>query len=511
MRVATKLIGAFALQVGILIALLVFHVGTIRDTVTTGYELSETSSRLYVSTIEQLTRIAQLEENAGKYAVTRDDGYLQKFEQISDEFAEALVRLERVPLDARERRELERVGIAWQELRRRSAPLRTGEVAPEALPDSTQALAAPLADLHESARALGLASQAVMATRLARSERAAGRAERISWAAAGIALLLSVLIPGLIVRSISRELARLKAGTRAVARGDFDHRLPPGASREFAQVARDFNTMTRRLGELDSAQRDFVSKVSHDLKTPLASMRETANILLDEVPGPLTDPQRRLLRLHEESGERLAGMIAKLLSMSSLEAAPRMVMEVKDVTAIARAAVNAAALAGRERSVHVELNAPAPVPARCDADALRQLLDNLLENASKFSPVGGSVQVTVQRVEEPAAEVPEPKRAAGAHALNEPGILIGVRDHGPGVPAEARERIFERFFQTPQGRSIPKRGVGLGLTICREIVHLHGGIIWVDDAPGGGSIFRVLIPAGVEAPVAAPAEEAALV
>src|SRR5690606_9687504 len=111
----------------------------------------------------------------------------------------------------------------------------------------------------------------------------------------------------------------LKAGTRAVARGDFDHRLPPGASREFAQVARDFNTMTRRLGELDSAQRDFVSKVSHDLKTPLASMRETANILLDEVPGPLTDPQRRLLRLHEESGERLAGMIAKLLSMSSLE------------------------------------------------------------------------------------------------------------------------------------------------------------------------------------------------
>ncbi len=93
MRVATRLLAAFGLEVAILIGLLVFHVGTIRETVTTGHALAETSSRLYVSSVEQLTRIAQLEENVGKYAVTLDAGYLQKFQQISSDFTAALTRL----------------------------------------------------------------------------------------------------------------------------------------------------------------------------------------------------------------------------------------------------------------------------------------------------------------------------------------------------------------------------------------------------------------------------------
>lgn len=510
MRVATKLIAAFALHVAILVALLVFHVGTIRDTVTTGYELAETSSRLYVSTIEQLLRIAQLEENAGKYAVTRDAGYLQKFEQISDEFGGVLARLENLPLDERERQELERVGAAWQQFYARSASVRSGTLPPLVIADSTQALAASLTVLHTRAEALGRASQEAMAARLARSARAAGRAERISWAAAGVALLLSILVPGLIVRSISRELRLLKAGTRAVARGDFEHRLPAASSREFAQVARDFNTMTRRLGELDSAQRDFVSKVSHDLKTPLASMRETVNILLDEVPGPLTPQQRTLLRLHDESGQRLAAMIAKLLSMSSLEAGPRLVLAPHDLGEIARGAVDTASLAGRERRLHFVLHVDPPMMVRCDAEAVRQLLDNLLENACKFSPPGGTVDVSIERVDSASTSVPYALRMQ-VHDRDTGAVLLQVRDRGPGVPPEARERIFERFYQTASGRSTASRGVGLGLTICREIAHLHGAAIRVDDAPGGGSIFSVLFPAAAGVPAAATSEEAVLV
>src|SRR5690606_13042284 len=105
-----------------------------------------------------------------------------------------------------------------------------------------------------------------------------------------------------------------------VARGRFGYRLAAGRDDEFAQVARDFNTMTVRLDELDRMKRDFVSKVSHDLKTPLASMQETIDVMLDEVAGPLSPKQRRLLELNYQSGERLYAMLGKLLDLSRLEA-----------------------------------------------------------------------------------------------------------------------------------------------------------------------------------------------
>lgn len=505
MRVATRLLAAFGLHVAILIGLLVFHVGTIRETVRTGQALVETSSRLYVSSIEQLSRITQLEENVGKYAVTRDDGYLQKFEQISNDFSAAIARLEQLPLNARERAELARVRTAWQEFRARSEVLLDGQVQTGGIAVEAAALSAPLAALRERAHSLGEASQAAMAQRLATSAAAAAQAERISWAAAAVALLLSILVPGLIVRSISRELRSLQAGTRAVTRGDFEYRLRPGSSEEFAAVAQDFNTMTRRLGELDSMQRDFVSKVSHDLKTPLASMRETVNILLDEVPAPLTPQQRTLLQLNRDSCDRLTGMIAKLLNLSSLEAGTPVALVCDDLVPVARAAARTASVANRERGVGVVVEASGPVLAMCDMDSMRQLLDNLLENACKFSPQGARVELELRQVERDSASI-APARWTALRRLGEKesAALLRVRDFGPGVPEEARERIFERFYQTAAGRSRQGKGVGLGLTICREIVQLHGGAIWVDSPPGGGSTFCVLLPGGVPARALAP-------
>ena len=145
-----------------------------------------------------------------------------------------------------------------------------------------------------------------------RSATAAREAERLSMLAAGGALLLSIVVSVLIVRSISDALRRLQAGTRIVAGGDFSYRLPITKQDEFSALARDFNVMTQRLGELDRMQRDFLSKVSHDLKTPLASMQETTRLMLDEVPGELNPAQRRLLRLSDQSGKRLSSMISTL-------------------------------------------------------------------------------------------------------------------------------------------------------------------------------------------------------
>lgn len=137
------------------------------------------------------------------------------------------------------------------------------------------------------------------------------------------------------------------------------------------------------------------------------------------------------------------------------------------------------------RSVAAAHNVPGHLPpgddlvVRGDADRLRQLLDNLAENAAKFSPDGG-VEICAARL---------PGEDGGTV------VRLAVADRGPGVPRADRERIFDRFYQGEAGRAVASRGVGLGLTICREIVVMHGGRIGVLDRDGGGSIFEVLLPA----------------
>jgi two-component system sensor histidine kinase GlrK len=134
------------------------------------------------------------------------------------------------------------------------------------------------------------------------------------------AVAVGGLVSFFIYRSISKPLAHLTEGTHAIAEGKFFYRLDTSRSDEFSQLARDFNAMTRRLDELDRLKKDFVAHVSHELKSPLASMRETIEIMLDEIPGTLNEKQRRLLDLNRQSGARLTALIGNLLDLSRTEA-----------------------------------------------------------------------------------------------------------------------------------------------------------------------------------------------
>lgn len=509
MKVATKLSGAFGLHVVILVGLLVYHVRTIHEMVSTSYELSDISSRLSVGSTAQRSRLDELEENAGKYWVTRDPGYLAKFNETLSAFDAALRQLGSRRLSDQERREVARLSQEWARFRPMAERLHSlvGEASTEAARDSLDALHDHLDRLRLQAHNVSEASQSVMAARLESSTDAARAAERISWSAAAGALLLSVLVSGLIVRSISESLGRLKEGTREVARGNFAYRLGARREDEFAQLSRDFNTMVRRLGELDQMKRDFVSKVSHDLKTPLASMQETVNLLLDEVPGKLTERQRRLLDLNLLSGQRLSSMIAKVLDLSGLEAGaltPRFGMA--DLVSLVRATLDQTEPTIAERRVRLAADLPdAPLPVECDADLVVRVLGNLLENAGKFSPEGGVVRVALRLLSERPEEVPPQRwRTARPPGSAAPGIvLLSVADSGPGIPDAEKERVFERFFQSETGRKARGRGVGLGLTICREIVAAHRGAIWVCDNPDGGSVFHVLLPVALPGPAQA--------
>jgi signal transduction histidine kinase len=507
MKVVTKLRVAFALYITLLAVLLTYHVTTIQGIVETGHELTAISSRVRATSTEQVARITQLGENAAKFLVTQDRGYLNKFNELYDAYDTELKRLEALPLSEQERQEIQALTSAWLKLGSRSdisdrLIQLVNTKSPRAAQDSLALIQAAFDSIQYLTQRVGEASQVVMSERLQRSGDAAREAERLSWISAIGVLLLSLIVSALIARSISEPLNRLTEGTQKVAAGQFDYRLDINRGDEFAQVAKSFNTMTRRLGDLDRMKRDFVSQISHDLKTPLTSMQETISALLDEVPGPLTEQQRTLLVLHQQSGQRLASMLAKLLDLSRLEAGIEPDLQMIEAGRLIHRAVEQASPVGTERSVEIVTSLPEhQVMLKCDADRMLQLLDNLLENAIKFSPSGGVIEIKVVAFcdgsdsDSAAIRIP-PKRLATIGKQPEPycAMLIAVSDQGPGIPDDQKERVFDRFYQTDVGKAVRGRGVGLGLTICREIVGTHKGTIWVSDNPGGGSVFNVLLP-----------------
>jgi len=302
------------------------------------------------------------------------------------------------------------------------------------------------------------------------------KAEHLSWTVGVFALLLGVIVSGLIVRSINEPLRRLTQGTRAIAKGQFWHRLPARGSDEFAELARDFNVMTERLGELDRMKKDFVSHVSHDLKAPLASIRQIMHLLLQQIPGPLNEQQQSLIQLSNNSAERLAAMVGNLLDVSRMEAgAMEYQMGAHDIIPVIKAVMDEFDVQAREKEIRFQLQCDQPsVFVECDRERIVQVIGNLYENALKFSPNGNEI---VTRV---------------AHG-NGREILISVCDSGPGIPDDHKEKVFQKFHQVKYGKKVAGQGVGLGLAICKTIVEAHRGEIWVEDNPQGGSVFSFLL------------------
>ena len=236
--------------------------------------------------------------------------------------------------------------------------------------------------------------------------------------------------------------------------------------------------MAERLGELDQMKKDFVSHVSHDLKAPLASIRQVMHLLLQEIPGSLNDQQKSLLRLSYNSAERLAAMVGNLLDVSRMEAGNmEYEMAARDLMPLIQGVIDEFEVQAHEKGIRLKLESDQPsVSVECDKERIMQVIGNLLENALKFSPNHGEIVTRVTK---------------GSNG----SILTTVTDSGPGVPDDHKRKIFRKFHQVKQGKKMAGQGVGLGLAICKTIVEAHQGEIWVEDNPGGGSIFSFILQA----------------
>ena len=546
MRVAAKFATGYGILFLILVGLLVYHMTVIQQAVSSSRRLSVAAAGLTAGSIVQLQQLDRIEDGISKFQVTRDAEYLAGARSASAAFGQTLTDLQGLPLAELEREELEILAGLWG---RADEALAEAEGAALAMADTTAAQGTPAgqgspnggggvippspslvpapativlvpgmagggvglpADLAAAGRALVLlprlndqtrvlsdVAQAGITRELQQAVEGARRAERISIVVLPLLLLVSLGVGWLFVGSISRSITRLTHGTRAVARGDFTHRLEKVGGDEFEDLAMDFNRMTERLGELDQAKQDFLSHVSHELRTPLSSMQEVNRLLLEGLPGDLNERQTRLLRMNLDSENRLSAMISRLLSLSRFDAG-RLEYEFRthDLGTLAGRALQQFRSRAERDDRHLELTlADSPVRLDCDGELLVTVMENLLDNALKWSPVGGWIHLVVAHSPTVPAWVPGEHARRVAGMVGDRGVaLLAVSDEGPGVPEGEKPKIFDRFYQARPGLAKGKGGVGLGLALCQEIVRGHGGSIWVVDRVGGGSVFHVILP-----------------
>ena len=262
-----------------------------------------------------------------------------------------------------------------------------------------------------------------------------------------------------------------------------------------SSIKRRNRQMTERFVELDEMKKNFISHVSHELKAPLASMQETTHLLLERIPGPLTEKQQRLLDLNLQSGKRLAQMIGNILDLSRLEAGiVEYDMQPSDIADLMHNVVMELSNEARERSLRILTDIQRePLIVNCDPNRMVQLFTNLLENAIRFSNRGGFIGVHVRTVRQ-LPKMPHTARARMGNRVQNGFALIGVSDSGPGIEDHHKESVFHTFHQVKQGKKSPGESLGLGLAISRAVVEAHKGTIWVEDNPSGGAIFFVLLP-----------------
>jgi two-component system sensor histidine kinase GlrK len=293
-------------------------------------------------------------------------------------------------------------------------------------------------------------------------------------------------------RSLSRPLKKLEEEMRCVGRGEFSRSIEIGGPWEVSELARSFNRMAEKLASLDRLKADFTAHVSHELRTPLTAIREGTELLLEGIPGPVSPPQREILQVVHDHSERLFQNISSLLDLSKMEAE---MMEYEltacDLKALILQTLAVAQMSARKKDISLNAESTEPIPLlRVDERRIGQVLENLIGNSIKFTPVGGEIRV----------------RAYYNPGVNgqQSQVEVQVADTGTGIPPEEAERIFERFYQGSHNRGNVRHGVGLGLSIVRHIVEAHGGRVWVESEVGKGSVFTFSLP--VSKDLAAPTQ-----
>jgi two-component system phosphate regulon sensor histidine kinase PhoR len=284
------------------------------------------------------------------------------------------------------------------------------------------------------------------------------------------------LVSFYLFRKINPPLYEIRQGAERFARGEFDRKLPDYQVKEISELANAMNQMAVKLDSLENLRREFVANVSHELKTPVTTIKGFAETLLE---GAKDDPADldRFLGIVSRQADRLADIIDDLLTLSRLESAPLsevLALDWHDLCEILELCKEACQSRADDKAIVLRVHCSSPVRVHVDHSLLMQATVNLIDNAIKYSPEKTTVKVFA--------------RVDASH------VCIDVSDEGPGIMDVHIPRLFERFYRADKARSRKLGGTGLGLAIVKHIANVHQGEVGVTSRVGRGSTFTILLP-----------------
>ena len=284
-----------------------------------------------------------------------------------------------------------------------------------------------------------------------------------------VVLLMSIVFS----KALTRRIAALLGAIRRVREGEYSHRVDIRGRDELSQLAGEFNQLTDRLQTTEEVRRRFVSDASHELKTPLASIRLLTDSIL-QTEGMDLDTAREFVSDIGEEAERLTRISEKLLTLTRMDSAVQVEEVPVDVRAVLEKVEHMLTPLADESSIQVETELEKGCMVLATEDDLYQIAFNLMENAVKYNVPGGQVMVALR----------------GIGDL----VTLTVEDTGVGIPEEDLPKIFDRFYRVDKARSRAAGGTGLGLSIVKDTARQHGGAVTVRRREGGGTCFEVAFP-----------------
>ncbi|NOU63511.1 HAMP domain-containing protein [Paenibacillus sp. LMG 31461] len=297
---------------------------------------------------------------------------------------------------------------------------------------------------------------------------------------------VSMLVHFVMTRPLEKAIKAITQETTHIAEGDFKGKVPLIGPLEYQRLAAQFNQMTAKLNEsfgkirsAEASRKELVAHVSHDLRTPMASIQAFVEALQDDVIADKPTFERYLQTIRLETG-RLDALIQELFKLSQLDAGgTEFTPELYHVDHFLVDGLQSLAFQLEEKEMQVEVDLPERLPpVAIMPQEMKRVLANILDNAIRHSPVGGMIDIRAEHV-------------------TEQFVKLSITDQGHGIVEEDKERIFDRFYRSDPSRTRSSGGAGLGLAIAKSIVELHGGTIGVDRnkaTGGGGSQFWFTLP-----------------
>jgi len=291
-----------------------------------------------------------------------------------------------------------------------------------------------------------------------------------------VLLPISIFLIIVFVYLIIRPIRQLDRAIRGLGGGDFDSSIRISGTQDFEYLGGRLNWLRQRLKQLEQDKRKFLRNVSHELKTPLATINEGVGLLVDEVVGELNAEQKDIVNILYSSSTKLERLIEGLLKFSQLQSdAGDFTREQVDLSALVNSVIREYQISLRAKEIVLRLQVQ-PVNIFGMADKFRIILENLLSNAVKYSPRGGEIRVSLYR--------------SGGQCY------LDIEDDGPGIDPDERKKVFDLFYQGRATREAGIKGSGVGLAIVAECVAVHNGKIEaLEPSPGkSGALFRISMP-----------------